>query len=180
MKIKLLGIVVLMFLFNISIAQELKPISSISAGGGLNYNGTMQMNLNLIVHNAYGGYTTDTFNNIRTMEIGWLLQHKKANNWYLIPTLGMYTENSYNYSIMYIHGVSNDEINGTVDVLSGKSNFNTLTGNSKLMSEIDNFYRTTTFKPCYGLVIGYYHKDITFLAKVNNKEVSIGVGCIIH
>jgi len=36
-----------------------------------------------------------------------------------------------------------------------------------------------TLKPCYGVMMGYHKDDITYYLKVNNKQISIGVGYFV-
>jgi hypothetical protein len=170
----------LLFITNLSFSQEI-PISSISAGGGLNYYGTMQMNLNLIVHDAYAGYTTDTFNDLRTMEIGWTLHDKKFHDWYVIPTLGVYSENNYNYTRYYLYGVINTNVNGSLFMNTGTVVFKTPEDEQKyLLSKMDQVDKKVGLYPCYGLMIGYLHKDVTYFIKANNKQCSIGFGLLIR
>ena len=174
-------IIILLLISNISFAQQdsIRPINSLSTGIGVNYNGNTQLGINLIVHNAYTGYTTDIDDNLRTMEIGWSFQHKDFKNFYLVPTLGVYSNNNYSYSVIDIQSVPNININGTINLTSENSNYSVSNEQFFLMNRMSQLNKEHTLKPCYGLMIGYHQDDVTYYFKVNNKQISIGVGYFV-
>ena len=179
---KKLIFIVLLLISNISFAQQqdsIKPINSLSVGAGINYNNNIQLGINLIVHNAYVGYTTDVTDNLRTMEIGYSFQHKNFKNWYLVPTLGVYSNNNYSYSVLYIQGVPNTNVNGIINLGAGNSNYSSFNDQTFLITRMSQLNKEHTLKPCYGVMMGYHKDDITYYLKVNNKQISIGVGYFI-
>ena len=115
------------------------------------------------------------------MEVGWCLQHKKFKNWFLTPTLGVYSENNYSYTRYYIYGIINTDVDGTFKLNDGRVVFTSPEAEQAyLMSHMDQVNKKVELYPCYGLMLSYIHNDMTFFLKANNKQCSVGFGFFVH
>ena len=77
--------------------------------------------------------------------------------------------------MLYIQGVNNTNINSKIDLSTDNSN-SSFNDQSFLIGTMSHLNKEHSLKPCYGLMIGYYKDEVTYFLKVNNKQISIGIG----